>query len=398
MSSRRQSLRILLALSAVVLLLVGVWLGGHPENLPGFARSLFVVDHETRVINEAINRIARDYYRQVDRRRLADASIGGAVASLGDRFSHYLTSKEFGEFNQPPRFTGIGVAVDPNHTGLLIARVFDHSPAARASLMAGDEILAVNGRVLAGLPADAAVALVKGPPGTNVALGVREHRAGRTLARTVLVTRALISEPVVDSAMRTVRGVRLGIVALASFSPGAHGEVTEAVRNELREGARGLVLDLRANGGGLVEEARLVASVFIDKGTIVITRGRTQPTQTLTAAGHALAPSLPLVLLVDANTASASEIVAAALQDHRRATIVGTHTFGKGVFQEEQPLTNGGALDITVGEYLTPNGRNLGGGGIKQGAGITPDVVVPRGVDSAHGLAVALSRLAAKVR
>ncbi len=104
-----------------------------------------------------------------------------------------------------------------------------------------------------------------------------------------------------------------------------------------------------------------------------------------------------MVVLVDENTASAAEIVTAALQDHRRATVVGTHTFGKGVFQEEEPLSNGGALDITVGEYFTPNGRNLGGGGVKQGAGITPEVLVPHGVDSNHGLEVALRTLAAKV-
>ena len=105
-----------------------------------------------------------------------------------------------------------------------------------------------------------------------------------------------------------------------------------------------------------------------------------------------------MVVLVDSNTASAAEIVTAALQDHRRATVVGTHTFGKGVFQEEEPLSNGGALDITVGEYFTPNGRNLGGGGVKQGAGITPEVPVPKRRRHARGLDVALDTLAAKVR
>ena len=105
-----------------------------------------------------------------------------------------------------------------------------------------------------------------------------------------------------------------------------------------------------------------------------------------------------MVVLVDRNTASAAEIVAAALQDHHRATIVGTHTFGKGVFQEEEPLANGGALDITVGEYFTPSGRNLGGGGVKQGAGVIPDVIVATGVDTHHGLDVALDALAAKAK
>jgi len=107
---------------------------------------------------------------------------------------------------------------------------------------------------------------------------------------------------------------------------------------------------------------------------------------------------VPLVVLVDHNTASAAEIVTGALQDHRRATVVGTHTFGKGVFQEEQPLSNGGALDITVGEYFTPSGRNLGGGGVRQGAGLAPEVPVAHGVDTPAGLARALQVLAAKVR
>jgi carboxyl-terminal processing protease len=387
-----------LAVALPLLLVLGVWLGGHPEDLPSFARRAFVADHETRVVDEAIRRIASDYYRPVAKGRLANSSISGAVASLGDRFSHYLSPREFREFNQPPSFTGIGVSVSPTRAGLRIARVFDGSPAARAGLREGDQIVAVNGRKLAGVSADAAIALIKGPPGTDVKLGVRQPRDGRTRENTLTLTRATISEPVVASETRSSHGVKLGVVELATFSPGAHGEVRQGVEHELRAGARGIVLDLRANGGGLVEEARLIASIFVQKGTIVSTRGRTQPNVTLTAAGDAISPSIPVVALVDANTASAAEIVTAALQDHHRATVVGTHTFGKGVFQQEEPLSNGGALDITVGEYFTPNGRNLGGGGVKQGAGITPEVPVAHGVDSEHGLAVALSTLAAKVK
>jgi carboxyl-terminal processing protease len=398
MSSPPRLSRTLLFLAAPVLLVVGLWLGGHPQHLPGFARDVFVANHDTRVVDEAIDRIASDYYRPVKKDSLANASIAGAVASLRDRFSHYLSPREYRAFNQPPSFTGIGVAVDPDRRGLLIARVFDSSPAERASLQPGDLIVAVNGRNLAGLSPAAAAALIKGPPGTDVRLAVRERRAAKTHTRTLRITRALVSEPVVASTLRKVHGVRLGIVALSMFSPGAHGEVDQAVNDLLRQGARGIVLDLRANGGGLVEEARLIASTFIPKGAIVATRGRSQPSQLLTAAGHAIAPSIPVVVLVDRNTASAAEIVAAALQDHHRATIVGTHTFGKGVFQEEEPLSNGGALDITVGEYFTPAGRNLGGGGLRQGAGVVPEVRVREGVDSARGLAVALDTLAARVR
>jgi len=213
----------------------------------------------------------------------------------------------------------------------------------------------------------------------------------------VKLTRATVSEPVVASLVKTVNGRKLGVVALATFSPGAHGEVREAVEEVRKQGAKGIVLDMRGNPGGLVAEAQLIASIFVPKGTIVSTRGRKQPSQTLEATGGAIPTSIPMVVLVDANTASAAEIVTAALQDHNRATVVGTHTFGKGVFQQEEPLENGGALDITVGEYYTPNGRNLGGGGVKQGAGITPEVKVAKGVDERHGLQVALQTLRAKV-
>ena len=383
-----------------VLLVVGIWLGGHPEDLPAFARGPFASDRTTKAVNEAIDRVSSDYYRPVPRSRLSDASISGIVASLGDRFSHYLTAKEFREFNSPPSFTGIGIAVDPERRGLPIARVYDATPAARSGLKAGELITAVNGRKLEGLSADAAIALIKGPPGTDVTLAIETQPAPhskRGVSRLVKITRATISEPVVASTTKTVHGVKIGVVALAMFSPGSHAEVREAVEHELHKGAQAIVFDLRDNGGGLVEEAQLIASIFIPKGTIVSTRGRAQPSETLIATGDAIPSSIPVVVLVDANTASASEIVTAALQDHHRATVVGTHTFGKGVFQEEEPLSNGGALDITVGEYFTPNGRNLGGGGIKQGAGVKPEVPVPHGVDTQHGLEVALNTVAAKV-
>ncbi len=404
----------LVALLVLVLALVvlGVWWGGHPEDLPGFMQRTFVANRGTRVVDEALARIHSDYYRRVGVGQLANASIAGAVASLGDPFSHYLTAAELREFDRPGSFSGIGVEVDPDPRGLRIVQVFNDSPAARAGLKTEDVIVAVNGRSLAGLPEDAAASLVKGAPDTTVTLRIEQRasaspaRGGgrasgaRTSTHTVRVTRATISEPVVASITRTVHGTKLGVVALAEFSAGAHEEVLEAVENELqRDHARGIVLDLRSNPGGLVEEAQLIASVFLPRGAVVVTtRGRVQPTQVLRAQGGAIDSSVPVVVLVDRNTASAAEIVTGALQDNHRATVVGTHTFGKGVFQEEQSLSNGGALDITVGEYFTPNGHNLGGGGVREGAGIAPEVRVPHGVDTPHGLQVALETLAAKVK
>ncbi len=392
---RRNPLVIVLAVLLPVLLVLGLWFGGHPEHLPGFLRSTFVADQQHHVVDEALERIRRDYYRPITSSQLNDGSVSGAVASLKDRFSHYLTPSEFKEFNSPPHFAGIGVEVDPLKQGLLIARVFDSSPASRSGLKPGELIVGVDGHTLKGVNSNKATELIKGPPGTEVKIQVQSGKDRHT--RTVQLTRATVSEPVVASAVKTVKGKKIGVVALATFSPGAHGEVREAVENVRKKGAQGIVFDLRGNGGGLVSEAQLIASTFIEKGTIVSTRGRNQPSQTLEAVGDAIPGSIPMAVLVDSNTASASEIVTAALQDHRRATVVGTHTFGKGVFQEEEPLSNGGALDITVGEYFTPNGRNLGGGGVKQGAGITPEVKVPKGVDEPHGLEVALDTVRAKL-
>ncbi len=432
MTTRRGPLTFVAALAAVVVLLlalvaVGIWWGGHPEDLPGFMQRAFVANRGTRVVDEALARIHREYYRPIGEAQLSNASISGAVASLDDPFSHYLTAKELGEFDHPGSFSGIGVEVNPDPRGLRIAQVFNSSPAAHAGLKPEDLIVAVNGRALAGLPEDAATSLVKGPPDTDVTLRVEEpatatadaagragdnagahgngssrgHANGNPRMRTVTLTRATISQPVVASITRTVHGIPLGVVALAEFSAGAHAEVLEAVERELQqEHVRGVVLDLRSNPGGLVEEAQLIASFFLPRGAVVVTtRGRVQPTQVLRAEGGAIPASVPMVVLVDRNTASAAEILTGALQDHRRATVVGTHTFGKGVFQEEQSLANGGALDITVGEYFTPNGRNLGGGGVHEGAGIDPEVKVPaKLVDTPHGLAVALETLAAKVK
>lgn len=385
----------LAALLVVALLVLGIWLGGHPGDLPGFARNALVANHETQSVNEAIERVSHDYYRPVSKSALANSSIAGMISSLHDPYSEYLSPKEFTSFDQPASFAGIGVSVNPKKAGLEVVHVFNSSPAQRSGLQPGELIVAVGSRSLYGVPADTSTALIKGPPGTDVTLTVKPpHGAEHKLT----ITRAIVSEPVVASMIRTVHGVKLGWVYLETFSEGSAGEVRSAVEKLLKQGARGLVLDLRADGGGLVSEARLIASIFIPSGVIVTTRGRAQPTIVLSAAGDAIPSSIPMVVLVDRDTASASEIVTAALQDHRRATVVGTHTYGKGVFQELEPLADGGAIKITVGEYFTPNGRNLGGGGVKEGAGITPEVLVPAGVDTEHALEVALHTLLAKVK
>jgi carboxyl-terminal processing protease len=385
----------LIAAMLPVWLVIGVWLGGHPGDLPSFLRGTFEANHQTEVTAEALNDISRSYFRPISKTALASASIAGAVASLEDPFSHYLTASDFHTFLAPSHFSGIGVEVAPHPLGLEIVRVFDPSPAERAGLKLGQTIVAVNGRRLKGLSEEASRNLIVGPAGTTVKLTLQQGVARHTVG----IVRQVVAAPEVASELRTVDHAKLAVVALASFTAGVSSEVRKAVDKALAAGARGIVFDLRHNGGGLVNEGRLVASIFIDKGLIVTMRSRTLPTQTLMAAGGAIPASVPMAVLVDRDTASAAEIVTGALQDDHRATVVGTHTFGKGVFQELQPLANGGALDITVGEYFTPNGHNLGGGGVKEGAGIAPEVPVsPQQVDTTRGLEIALDTVAKKLK
>jgi carboxyl-terminal processing protease len=393
---RRPSALAALAVALVAgLLALGLWLGGHPKDLPGFLRNAFVAGGQGDAVQEALETISHDYYRQVKPQALTSASIDGLVASLHDPYSTYLPPSEFKSFDAPQTFTGIGVSIVPSRAGLRIMTVFDDSPASRAGLRAGEEIVSADGHRLHGASIAKAVSLIEGAPGTQVHLGM--SRGGRP--RRVTITRETISRPIVASEMRTQKGVKIGWVYLASFSEGAHAQLAEAVHSLLKQGAKGLVLDLRANGGGLVSEAELVASLFLRQGkAIVTTKGRAQPTVVLRAVGGSIPASVPMAVLVDGETASAAEIVTAALQDDGRAKVVGTHTFGKGVFQELEPLANGGGLKITVGEYFTPDGRNLGGGGVHEGKGITPEVTVPKGtVDSERGLQIALRTVAAKV-
>jgi len=365
-------LRLIALLVMPFALVGGIYLGGHPRLLPGFVRDGLVGDEDTRVVGEAIGEVRDSYYRVIPDAALADAAVKGLVASLDDRFSNYFTPKEYASFrmSQDSEFSGIGTTVQSDPLGLRIAQVFDESPAKRAGVKVDDRIVSVDGRPLKGLAQEAATARVKGPKGSDVKLGLKRGR--REL--TVTVTRATVSVPQVASDVVDFKGSKYGVVALAQFGGGAHAEVYEGIRKVTRRGAKGLVLDLRGNGGGLVTEAQLVASGFLKDGPIVTTRGRNVAERTLKATGDPLAPRVPLVVLVDKNTASASEIVAGALQDRGRAKVVGTKTFGKGVFQEVVKLSNGGALDITAGQYFTPSGKNLGGKGVKTGAGVKPDI------------------------
>lgn len=382
--------RRIVGLTAALLLMLaaGMWIGGHPTQMPPPLRDVFV-DEAGGLIAEATELIEDDYYRPVSQDELIDSSLQGVVRGLrrrhSDRFTEYFSPAALARFNEEieGRFSGIGLGVTKAKDGLSVQSVFKRSPAQGAGLEVGDTIVSVDGRSIAGLSAAAAAARIKGPEGTEVTVGVRSRP--RAEVRQVKLTREQISVPIVSSRLKTVDGRKLGYLRLAAFTQGAHAAVRKAVRRLQKRGARGLVLDLRANGGGLLDEAVLTASVFLPKGEVVVsTKSRSQGDAVFRTKGGNLSP-LPMVVLIDRNTASAAEILAAALADDAGAKTVGTRSYGKGVFQQEIGLSNGGALKLTVGEYFTPQGVNLAGRGIRPEVrvrdlpGTTRDEAVERG-------------------
>jgi carboxyl-terminal processing protease len=373
--SRLPKLSIVLAALLPTMLALGIWLGGHPRWLPDPIADALLGDNGSRIVSEGLDVIKDHYYRPVPDSALSNSALDGAVKDLHDRFSAYLAPDAYGHFRDSlnNRFEGVGMGVSGVPKGLRVSKVYAGSPARKAGIRKGDVIVEANGKKLAGLKDDAAVGLIKGPEGTKVTL--RVERAGKTFARTM--TRAAIEIPVVATTIERAGGEPVARIQLSTFGPeNADDQMSAALHKALKRKVKGIVFDLRGNGGGLVTQAQLIASMFLRNGPIVTTRGRSVEEHTLNATGQPIAPELPLVVLVDQDTASASEIVAGALQDRHRATLVGTRTFGKGVFQEVLPLSNGGALDITVGQYFLPSGRNLGGAGTKQGKGLQPDVAI----------------------
>jgi carboxyl-terminal processing protease len=353
------------AASAIVALCVGLLLGGHPQVLPKPLRDVFV-DDTVATRAQVINDIKDSFYRPVKESSLEQASLKGIVASLHDRYSEYFTPAEAKAFTQSinGQFEGVGMTIDSSNTkkGLLVRMVFEGSPAKQAGITPGDLIVAVNGKTTLGRPADVSTGLIRGPAGTSVTLGVKHH--GTAPMRSLKVERKQIDVPLVQSKIVQRGGRKLAVIRLFQFSKGAHDQVRAAVEKAFAKGAKGIVLDLRGNPGGELIEGRDVPSLFVDKGLIVSTRGRHSPEQKLYATGNAIAPTIPMVVLVDRGSASAAEIAAGALRDDGRATIVGEKTFGKGVFQQVEQLHDGGLLKLTIGSYYLPKGENLAGDGI----------------------------------
>ena len=368
------------AAALIAALCAGLYLGGHPGSLPGALRDVFV-DDAASLNAEALEVIEDNYFREAESGRLADASVDGMVRALRrrfqDRFSHYFDPEDLKRFEESitGEFSGVGLTVSEVPRGLRVGRVFAGSPAGEAGIKVGDVIVSADGRSIAGEDSEVATARIKGPEGTKVTLGVVRPSTGKR--RSIELTRAEIKVPVTVTRVREVGGRRLGYVGLVSFSEGAGAALRDAVERVEDRGATGVVIDLRGNGGGLLREAILTASVFLPKGAVVVkTESRTQGDAVYEAVGDPL-PRRPLVVLINRDTASAAEILAAALAADAGATVVGTRSFGKGVFQQVIDLDNGGALDLTIGEYFTGDGESMAGKGVQPDVRALDDPATP---------------------
>lgn len=336
------------------------------------------------VYRQVLTDLEQHYYKRVSVGRLAQAGIADLLKTLKDPYTEYFTPAEARAFNQmlSGTYSGVGIVLQQKGTQLQVVRVLPGSPAGQAHVRPGDVIVSVNGVATAGRSLDVNISHMQGLAGTVVHLQLR--RAGRPGLITLALTRRELSFPLTSSRLIADHGKKVGYVSLSEFASGAGAAVRQAVTGLQKRGARWLIFDLRDNGGGLVNEAVNVASEFLKKGAVIAsTQGLHSPREVLRATGQN-PTDLPMVLLVNGNTASSSEIVSGALKDNHRATLIGTHTFGKGVVQQVLPLAGGASLRITVAAYRTPSGADI------NHRGIAPSIVV--GAAPAGGKDPALAR------
>jgi carboxyl-terminal processing protease len=324
-----------------------------------------------RLINlfgEVLDRVRTDYVEGVDERKLIEDAINGMLSAL-DPHSSFMGAKNFRHIQENTRveFRCMGIEVTMENGFVKVVSPIDETPAARAGLRPGDFVTHIDNDPVLGLTLQEAVEKMRGPVNSNIKLMIRRGAADPF---EVTLTRAVIR---VQSVRSRVEG-DLGYIRITSFTEQTESGVKNAVdriKQQAGNKLRGVVLDMRNNPGGLLDQAIAVSDAFLDKGEIVSTRGRRgDEAQRLNAKPGDLLSGLPIVVLINGGSASASEIVAGALQDHRRAILLGTRSFGKGSVQTIIPMGNQGAIRLTTARYYTPSGRSI------QAQGIDPDIVV----------------------
>ncbi len=320
-----------------------------------------------RVDWQAVRRkyLSRDYASKADAYR----AIREMLQTLDDPYTRFLDPDQFKsmQIDTSGELSGVGLTlgIDEETKKLTVVSPIEDSPAAAAGILAKDEIITIDGRSTQGMDINEAVSLIRGPQGTKVRLGVQ--RGNRKFE--VEIKRAKIELHAVKAAIRETEIGKVGYIRLTQFNANAANDMRKAIKEHNEAGVQGFVLDLRSNPGGLLYASAEIAKMFMENATIVSTVDRKGESERLTANRQALTDK-PLVVLVDGGSASASEILSGALQDNKRAIIVGTKTFGKGLVQSVHSLSDGSGLAVTIAKYLTPNGTDINKSGIK------PDVVV----------------------
>jgi carboxyl-terminal processing protease len=327
---------------------------------------------QLNLLGEVFERVRADYVEKPDDAKLVEAAISGMVTSL-DPHSRYMNESAWREMQETTHgeFGGLGIEVTMEDGVIKVVAPMDDTPAAKAGIMSGDLITYINDEAVQGLTLEQAVNKMKGPVNTNARLKILRKGAEQPID--VSLTREIIHVRPVS--FRT-EGGNIGYIRITAFNE----QTTEGLRKAIvdiskqipQDKLAGYVVDLRNNPGGLLDQAVSVSSTFMPRGEVVSTRGRTaEETQRFTARGGDLIKGKPLVVLINGGSASASEIVAGALHDHKRATLIGTRSFGKGSVQTIIPLGSGkGALALTTARYYTPSGQSI------QAKGITPDIEV----------------------
>ncbi|MCA3453507.1 MAG: S41 family peptidase [Rhodobacter sp.] len=327
------------------------------------------------LFGDIFERIRAQYVEEVEPKDLIEAAINGMLTSL-DPHSSYLPPDDFDDMQVQTRgeFGGLGIEVTQEDGFVKVVSPMDDTPAAAAGIQSGDFITHVNGESLMGLLLDEAVEKMRGPVGSEIVLTiVREGLADPfdvSIIRDTIKLTAVRSRVVGDAI----------VLRVTTFNDQTYPNLEEGLNKSIAElggidNVSGIVLDLRNNPGGLLNQAIKVSDAFLEKGEIVSTRGRNpQDGERFNATGGDLAQGKPMVVLINGGSASASEIVAGALQDHRRAVVVGTKSFGKGSVQTLVPLRGDGAMRLTTARYYTPSGRSI------QALGVSPDIVVKQPV------------------
>jgi len=327
---------------------------------------------QLRNFSDIFSRIKSDYVEDVEDEVLLEHAIRGMLSGL-DPHSTYLSPDEYNELRigTSGEFGGLGIQVGMEDGFVKVISPIDDTPAYKAGLQAGDLIIRLDDKTVKGMTLNEAVKVMRGKPGTDIELTV--VREGNDKPLKFVVTRDIIK---VKSVKNRLLDPGYGYIRISNFQSRTAPQLLEAI-NDLKEenkaSLKGLVLDLRNNPGGVLNAAAEVSDLFIDKGKLVYTEGRIDNSHyEYNAKPGDILDGAPVVVLINGGSASASEIVAGALQDHKRAIVMGSKSFGKGSVQTIQELRSGGAVKITTARYFTPNGRSI------QGAGITPDIILDK--------------------